>query len=132
MLEWRAHRAASGGPQSIAHGTVLLQDLRADRQPEFTQLDMEMAFMDQNAIIDLTEQLTAAVFREVWPRLALSLSFLCAASHHRNKSQIREREQTAALVLSHSQQVDGRMEMKLAAPLIICVTPPRADDILPF
>lgn len=40
------------------------QDLRSDRQPEFTQLDMELAFMDQAAIIGLTERLMAAVFRE--------------------------------------------------------------------
>jgi tRNA synthetases class II (D, K and N) len=43
----------------------LSQDLRSDRQPEFTQLDMEMAFMDQAAIVQLTERLIAAVFREV-------------------------------------------------------------------
>ena len=43
----------------------LLQDLRSDRQPEFTQLDMEMAFMDQADIVALTERLIAAVFREV-------------------------------------------------------------------
>lgn len=41
------------------------QDLRSDRQPEFTQLDMEMAFMDQAAIVSLTERLVAAVYRQV-------------------------------------------------------------------
>lgn len=41
------------------------EDLRADRQPEFTQLDMEMAFMDQDAVMTLTERLIAAVFAEV-------------------------------------------------------------------
>ena len=49
-----------------SHETVCLsQDLRSDRQPEFTQLDMEMAFMDQADIVALTERLIAAVFREV-------------------------------------------------------------------
>ena len=35
------------------------------RQPEFSQLDMEMTFMDQDAIMTLTEQLVAAVFSRV-------------------------------------------------------------------
>jgi len=41
------------------------EDLRADRQPEFTQIDMELAFMDQEAIMQLNEQLIATVFKEV-------------------------------------------------------------------
>ena len=41
------------------------EDLRADRQPEFTQLDMEMAFMDQDAILDLMEKLMSRVFSDV-------------------------------------------------------------------
>lgn len=41
------------------------EDLRADRQPEFTQLDMELAFMDQDAIMGLMEHLVARIFKEV-------------------------------------------------------------------
>ena len=41
------------------------EDLRADRQPEFTQLDIETSFLSQDQIIALMEQLVRTLFREV-------------------------------------------------------------------
>ncbi len=41
------------------------EDLRADRQPEFTQLDIEVSFMDEDAFMGLMEAMIRSLFREV-------------------------------------------------------------------
>jgi len=41
------------------------EDLRADRQPEFTQLDLEMAFVEENDVMELVENLVRDLFRDV-------------------------------------------------------------------
>ncbi len=41
------------------------EDLRADRQPEFTQVDMELSFVDVDDVIDVNERLLAKVFKEI-------------------------------------------------------------------
>ncbi len=41
------------------------EDLRADRQPEFTQIDMELSFVDVDDVIDVNERLLQRVFKEI-------------------------------------------------------------------
>ena len=46
------------------------EDFRADRQPEFTQLDLEMSFVDQDDVIALTEEILAALWKLIGHELS--------------------------------------------------------------
>jgi aspartyl-tRNA synthetase len=50
------------------------EDFRADRQPEFTQLDIEMSFVDQDDIIEVTETLLAAIWKLIGHEIATPLT----------------------------------------------------------
>jgi aspartyl-tRNA synthetase len=60
------------------------EDLRADRQPEFTQLDLEMSFVDEEDVIELLELVMSAVFEvggfavppTPWPRMGYDEAML--------------------------------------------------------
>ncbi len=54
------------------------EDLRADRQPEFTQIDVEMSFVDEEAVMTVMEELIRHVFREL---LAIDLGAFPRISH---------------------------------------------------
>ncbi|MDP2645877.1 MAG: aspartate--tRNA ligase [Desulfobacterales bacterium] len=51
------------------------EDLRADRQPEFTQVDMEMSFVGENDVMETSEGMMASLFQEVLG-ISLKLPFL--------------------------------------------------------
>lgn len=46
------------------------EDFRADRQPEFTQLDVEMSFVDQDDVIAMSEQILVAIWRLIGYEIA--------------------------------------------------------------
>jgi aspartyl-tRNA synthetase len=50
------------------------EDFRADRQPEFTQLDVEMSFVDQEDVIELSEKLITEVWRLIGAELTTPMS----------------------------------------------------------
>src|SRR4029453_14989862 len=55
------------------------EDFRADRQPEFTQLDVEMSFVDQDDVIELTEALIPPIWRLIGFEVATPLPRLSYA-----------------------------------------------------
>ena len=68
--------------------------LRADRQPEFTQLDLEVSFLDEEDVYALGEELMAAVWRDV---LGAELEVPFPAHPRRGHAPLRHRQARPAL-----------------------------------
>lgn len=49
------------------------EDLRADRQPEFTQIDMELSFVDEEDVMDVNERLLQRIFKRIGVEIELPL-----------------------------------------------------------
>ena len=55
------------------------EDLRADRQPEFTQIDVEMSFITKEEVFNIVEGLMKLLFKEIWGirfSIAIKTTFL--------------------------------------------------------
>lgn len=75
------------------------EDLRSDRQPEFTQVDVEMSFIDRDDILDMTEGL----FRKIWKEvLGLEIS-----------NPIRRMSYETAMNMYGSDKPDLRFDMQI-------------------
>ena len=78
------------------------EDLRADRQPEFTQLDMEMSFVNEEFIYGLTERLYQQIFKEVlnidlpipFPRMTHAEAL---AKYNSDKPDLRENKDKGSM-----------------------------------
>ena len=47
------------------HAATVTRTFRADRQPEFTQIDMELSFVDVEDVLDVNERLLKKLFKEI-------------------------------------------------------------------
>ena len=67
------------------------EDLRGDRQPEFTQLDLEMSFVEREDVMQLMEALATAIVKELTPQKRLIAEPFPAHSLSRRAGTIRHR-----------------------------------------
>ena len=75
------------------------EDLRADRQPDFTQIDIEMSFLNQQQILEMMEELLQKIFKE--------------AANYDVKLPLRQMKYDEAVNVYGSDKPDTRFDLKL-------------------
>ncbi len=118
------------------------EDLRADRQPEFTQIDCEMSFVEQEDVIDMFEGLVKHIFKYVknidftdpFPRMTWADAM---AKYGSDKPDIRfgmEFKELTDLAKGHNFPVvdDAELVVGIVAPGCACYSRKQTDELTEF
>ena len=113
------------------------EDLRGDRQPEFTQLDLEMSFVKRDDVLTLVEGLYTAMLAEVAPHKKLLSSPWPKLSHHEalDRFGVDKPDMRFGMELADVSDIFAKSEFKVfksaleAGGVVKCIVAPGSADM---